>query len=96
MSSSPSHFLLAWDALTLGKATAGAFAIATLVYVRSQRRSSLPFPPGPPAKFLLGNLLDMSPKAPWLKWTEWAQSYGGELTVSDRWLPLTTVSILIR
>jgi len=70
-----------WYESTLLKAIAGAFVLATLFFVHHKRRSSLPLPPGPPSKFLLGNLLDMSPtsEAPWLKWTEWARSYGEEL-----------------
>ena len=70
-----------WDASMLEKATAGLFAIAALFFVLSWRRSSLLLPPGPPARFLVGNLLDVSriDKAPWLKWTEWAQSYGEKL-----------------
>jgi len=67
-----------WDAPTLAKAAAGAFATAGLLVALSRRRSSLPLPPGPPPKFLLGNLLDLPPAdgAPWLKWTEWAETHG--------------------
>ena len=71
-----------WDAPTLAKAAAGAFAVAGLVVTLSRRRSSLLFPPGPPPKPLLGNLLDLPPvdDAPWYKWSQWADIYGDELT----------------
>jgi len=75
----PFELLSIWDASLLAKVTAGVFALVALIFVHSQRRSSLPLPPGPPASLLLGNLFDMSPKSPWLKWTEWSRSYGEEL-----------------
>ena len=73
------------DAQTLAKAAAGSCAITAVFFVLSRRRSSLPLPPGPPPKLLLGNLLDLPPanSAPWHKWNEWHESYGQKL------LPLT-------
>ncbi|KAG8981355.1 cytochrome P450 1B1 [Tulasnella sp. JGI-2019a] len=39
-------------------------------------RSSLPYPPGPPGGFIIGNLRHMPSKYPWLVFTEWARKYG--------------------
>lgn len=76
--------LMAWDTLALVKAVAGVFAVAAFFFVVSRRRSSLPLPPGPPPKPLVGNLFDLPPTdgAPWLKWSEWTQTYGEQLLSS--------------
>ncbi|CAE6421570.1 unnamed protein product [Rhizoctonia solani] len=50
--------------------------VVTCVY-RRHRRLGLPFPPGPPEKsWLGGNALDMPRTHPWIKFTEWAKTYG--------------------
>ncbi|KAK7048410.1 O-methylsterigmatocystin oxidoreductase [Favolaschia claudopus] len=36
----------------------------------------LPFPPGPPPRFLVGNSRDLPQKQPWLTYTEWGRRYG--------------------
>ena len=33
-------------------------------------------PPGPPQKFLIGNLADIPPVHSWLKFKQWADEYG--------------------
>lgn len=38
--------------------------------------AKLPFPPGPPAKPIIGNLLDVPSSDFWLKATEWGKIYG--------------------
>ncbi|KAG8981357.1 hypothetical protein FRB93_008723 [Tulasnella sp. JGI-2019a] len=43
-------------------------------YVAS--RASLPYPPGPPGDFIIGNLRHMPSKYSWLIFTEWARKYG--------------------
>jgi len=70
-----------WDTAILAQAATAAFATAALYFVLSRRAPSLPLPPGPPSKPLLGNLLDIPPAdgAPWLTWSEWAQTYGENL-----------------
>ncbi|KAF7348388.1 Cytochrome p450 [Mycena sanguinolenta] len=51
------------------------FAVAILL--RGWRTTiRLPFPPGPKPRFLLGNLLDMPHKMPWITYTEWGKQYG--------------------
>ncbi|EKM50919.1 uncharacterized protein PHACADRAFT_57168, partial [Phanerochaete carnosa HHB-10118-sp] len=34
------------------------------------------FPPGPPSKPVIGNILDVSPKAGWIKFTKYKDIYG--------------------
>ncbi|CAE6452460.1 unnamed protein product [Rhizoctonia solani] len=44
---------------------------------RRHRQRDLPLPPGPPEKsWLGGNALDMPRTHPWVKFTEWAKTYG--------------------
>ncbi|KAG9029268.1 hypothetical protein FRB95_005542 [Tulasnella sp. JGI-2019a] len=60
-----------------------ALAVATLVllglhkfyqYVSSRR--SLPYPPGPPGDFIIGNLRQMPSQYSWLVFDEWHRKYG--------------------
>ena len=39
--------------------------------------NGLPYPPGPPALPLIGNLLDMPTSYEWLTFSKWAKLYGG-------------------
>lgn len=66
------------DAASLWPLAVGLPVVALVLVVLSRRRSSLPTPPGPPPKPLLGNMLDMPPAdgSPWLKYSEWAKTYG--------------------
>ncbi|KAF8992236.1 cytochrome P450 [Cyathus striatus] len=41
--------------------------------------SSLPLPPGPKRRFLIGNLLDVPPDFAWYKYHQWAQEYGSDI-----------------
>jgi len=92
---SQSHLqpLAVWDAPTLAKAVAAALVVITLSFLFSRRRSESksPLPPGPPPIPLIGNLLDLPPVdgAPWLKWSEWAETYGADMS-STLTRPLAT------
>ena len=46
-----------------------------LVLFRS-RRSNRKLPPGPPGLPLIGNLLDIPKKQPWVVYRDWARKYG--------------------
>lgn len=59
-------------------ATLAAGALLWLLY-RQQwkaRTKGYPLPPGPPSKPLIGNILNVSPKRPWFKLTEYKKQYG--------------------
>lgn len=48
-----------------------------LYYLHHSQRPHLPLPPGPPEKsWLWGNAKDMPRMHQWLKFTEWAKTYG--------------------
>ena len=56
-------------------------ALAIVVYFSLLRpKRSLPkgsiYPPGPPVKPLVGNLLEIPPKHSWLQFKKWADQYG--------------------
>ncbi|CEL54881.1 O-methylsterigmatocystin oxidoreductase OS=Aspergillus parasiticus GN=ordA PE=3 SV=1 [Rhizoctonia solani AG-1 IB] len=60
---------------TISATLAGTWIVAH-VY-RRHRRLELPLPPGPPEKsWFGGNALDMPRTHPWIKFTEWAKTYG--------------------
>lgn len=45
-------------------------------FTRNRHSAKLPYPPGPPAKPLLGNILEVSPRGAWTKFTELKSVYG--------------------
>ncbi|KAF7289932.1 O-methylsterigmatocystin oxidoreductase [Mycena indigotica] len=55
--------------------------IKTLVNRRNATRG-LPYPPGPPPKFLIGNMLDIPQSLPWLTYANWAKQYGDIMHVT--------------
>jgi hypothetical protein len=60
---------------TISATLAGTWIVAHLY--RRHRRLELPLPPGPPEKsWFGGNALDMPRTHPWIKFTEWAKTYG--------------------
>lgn len=50
--------------------------IATSSSKRPQPKDGSKYPPGPPGKFLVGNLPDIPLKHSWLKFKEWSDQYG--------------------
>ncbi|KAG1771257.1 cytochrome P450, partial [Suillus occidentalis] len=53
------------------------FVAAVAVFFYSRRRDRLPLPPGPPPKFLIGNVHQLLPKKePWRAYITWAEIYG--------------------
>ncbi|KAG8984766.1 hypothetical protein FRB95_007778 [Tulasnella sp. JGI-2019a] len=63
--------------------TATSIGVITLVFLLAMRwyrsvrsRSSIPYPPGPPGDFILGNLRQMSSSYQWLTFADWGRKYG--------------------
>ncbi|EKM50920.1 uncharacterized protein PHACADRAFT_151345 [Phanerochaete carnosa HHB-10118-sp] len=53
-----------------------AVILLALASYRLRRRPTAIFPPGPPSKPVVGNILDVSPKAGWIKFTKYKDIYG--------------------
>ncbi|KAK7040289.1 hypothetical protein VNI00_009756 [Paramarasmius palmivorus] len=55
--------------------TAVAISVAALLY-GTCRRSSIPLLPGPPGRWLIGNILQFPAHLPWLQFASWSRQYG--------------------
>ncbi|KAJ7031601.1 cytochrome P450 [Mycena alexandri] len=55
-------------------------AISALIWRRFYSKQ-LPLPPGPPTRFLIGNLHQLPEKEPWLQYAEWAKEHGPLITL---------------
>ncbi|KZS94052.1 cytochrome P450 [Sistotremastrum niveocremeum HHB9708] len=71
----PSELLFGNPWIGLGSVLAclGLWLVLRNVFSSSQ---SIPYPPGPRALPLIGNAHEMPTKHPWIKYTEWAKTYG--------------------
>lgn len=58
-------------------------AAITLSIVLLRPRSKYPLPPGPPKRFLIGNLLDFPMEFDWLTYAKWAETYGRMMSLSS-------------
>ena len=70
----------------------GVVALLTLaLYAFSRPRSAAKatLPPGPKGLPLLGNLLDMPSRTPWIKFAEWSKVYGIPCQLDSLLLRLT-------
>jgi len=43
-----------------------------------RRRHGIPYPPGPPSRPIIGNLLDVPKEAPWIAYANMSKKYGKE------------------
>ncbi|EJD49818.1 cytochrome P450 [Auricularia subglabra TFB-10046 SS5] len=57
-------------------------AAALALWRHRRHRNALPYPPGPPPRWLIGNLTDMPPSFAWLRFSEWGAKYG-EITYAN-------------
>ncbi|KDR69244.1 hypothetical protein GALMADRAFT_145643 [Galerina marginata CBS 339.88] len=64
--------------LLLFLATLGV-AAAMLIYARSRKRSTLPYPPGPKRLPVLGNLLDIPTSFEWETYARWGKEYDSDI-----------------
>jgi hypothetical protein len=67
-----------------------ALAISLFVYLLvvfndNRRRGGLPYPPGPPPWPIIGNLLDVPKKAPWIAYSDMSKKYGRHIILGN-WL----------
>nr|GAT43293.1 cytochrome P450 [Mycena chlorophos] len=60
--------------------------LVPVILWRLLKKKSLPLPPGPPKRFLTGNLHQLPKTKQWLTYAEWAKTYG----------PLMTLQVLSR
>ena len=53
------------------------FFLYLFVVLRDRkRRGGLPYPPGPPSRPIIGNLLDIPKDAPWTAYADMSRKYG--------------------
>jgi hypothetical protein len=50
--------------------------VVKTVLDRLNSTRGLPYPPGPKAKPIIGNMLDIPQSLPWLTYSDWAKRYG--------------------
>ena len=66
---------------------AALLSLATIRAIRDRRRrGGLPYPPGPRPLPIIGNILDIPLKYPWLKYTQLSKTYGSTLPLPDVFL----------
>ena len=59
--------------------------VGWLVYQRIYRRSAYPLPPGPPGRFLVGNLGQLSVEDPAQDYLRWGKEYSACLPSYNWW-----------
>ena len=52
------------------------FIFLLVVFRDHRRRRGLPYPPGPPSRPIIGNLLDFPKDMPWSVYAEMSKKYG--------------------
>ena len=52
------------------------FLYLLIVFRDHKRRKGLPYPPGPPPRPIIGNLLDIPTDAPWAAYADMSKKYG--------------------
>src|SRR6267154_4008934 len=58
------------------------------VYRDNRRRGGLPYPPGPPPRPIIGNILDIPKDTPWTAYVDMSRKYGTLDTIGDTCSPL--------
>lgn len=62
--------------ILLAAAVTLLFTVTAQVFLRRSKGRHLPVPPGPPSRWLVGNLLDIPSRAPWKTYRDWCHKYG--------------------
>ena len=65
------HFINAIDCLALS-----CFLYLIIDFRDRRRRGGLPYPPGPPLRPIVGNLLHIPKDTPWIAYTDMSKKYG--------------------
>ncbi|TCD68727.1 hypothetical protein EIP91_010011 [Steccherinum ochraceum] len=79
------------DFIQLSSIVVLAVSVAVLYY--SMRRDDrLPLAPGPPRRFLVGNLLDFPKSRPWETFHEWAEEHGDIMLIDLPFKPVVVLS----
>lgn len=65
-----------------------ALAISLFLYLLviisdHRRRGGIPYPPGPPSRPIIGNLLDVPKNAPWIAYSDMSKKYGRHLILES-------------
>ncbi|EJD49809.1 cytochrome P450 [Auricularia subglabra TFB-10046 SS5] len=79
-----------WISVAVSVACLGAGC----AFIIDRRRRRLPYPPGPPARWFTGNLRDIPESYPWLRFSEWAKTYGEIVYVTILGKPLVVLNSL--
>jgi hypothetical protein len=60
-----------------------SFLYLVIVFRDHRRRRGLPYPPGPPSRPIIGNLLDIPKDMPWGVYAEMSKKYGMRIMLGD-------------
>ena len=52
------------------------FLYFSISYRNYRRRRGLSYPPGPPSRLIIGNLLDVPKEAPWISYADMSKKFG--------------------
>ncbi|KAJ7626268.1 cytochrome P450 [Mycena polygramma] len=63
---------MAYLALAVAVSAVSLYLLSTFTSTRSKKL----YPPGPPGYPIIGNILDVSPLGPWIKFTQYKEKYG--------------------
>ncbi len=63
------------------------FLYLLVVFHDRKRRGGLPYPPGPPSRPVIGNLLDIPADAPWTAYAVMSKKYGRRYILGNTSLP---------
>jgi hypothetical protein len=63
------------------------FVYLLFVFRDHRRRGGLPYPPGPPPRPIIGNILDIPKDAPWVAYVDMSRKYGTRNIIGDTCSP---------
>ena len=69
-----------------------SFLLYLVVFRDHRRRGGLPYPPGPPSRPIIGNLLDFLKDMPWSAYAEMSKEYGKRVILANGTLALPNLN----